>query len=86
MLHMGADIRDARFGASTIFSMPEVDAIVSMGMPFMEMTLPAVERVIGRPGPVNGDPPIQGEIKRAIRWIKGSQCQLGTSKLTAVRY
>jgi len=86
MLHMGADIRDARYGASTIFSMPEVDAIVSMGMPFMDLRLPAVERVIGRPGFSPEGVPISGEIVRVLRWIKGSQCQLGSSKLTAVRY
>ena len=86
MLHMGADISDARYGASTIFSMQEVDAIVSMGMPFMELTLPPVERIIGRPGFSPEGPPINGEIVRAIVSIKGSQCQLGRSKLTAVRY
>jgi glycine reductase len=86
MLHMGADIRDAKYGASTIFSIPEADAIVSMGYPFMELTLPPVERVIGRPSPVNDGPAVDGELVRAIRWIKGSQCQLGSSKLTAVRY
>jgi len=86
MLHMGADISDAKFGASTIFNMPEVDAIVSMGMPFMELTLPPMERIIGRPGLSTENPPVRGEIVRAIRWIKGSQCQLGSSKLKAVRY
>jgi hypothetical protein len=86
MLHMGADIRDAKYGATTIFSMPEVDAIVSMGVPFMELTLPAVERIIGRPHPSSEGPTIDGEIVRAIRWIKGSQCQLGSSRLKAVRY
>ncbi len=86
MLHMGADISDVKYGASTIFSMPEVDAIVSMGYPFMELTLPPVEKVIGRPGLSYDGPPIDGELVRAIRWIKGSQCQLGSSKLMAVRY
>ncbi len=86
MLHMGADISDAKYAAATIFSMPEVDAIVSMGGPFMELTLPAVDRIIGRPGFSPEAPPINGEIVRAIRWIKGSQCQLGSSRLTAVRY
>jgi len=86
MLHMGADISDARFGASTIFSMPEVDAIVSMGMPFMEVTLPPVESIIGRPGSSPEGPPVNSEMVRAIRWIKGSQCQLGSSRLKAVRY
>lgn len=84
MLHMGADISDARFGGATIFSMPEVDAIVSMGSPYMELTLPAVVRIIGRAGPSSQGP--HGEIRKAIRWIKGSQCQLGGSKLMAVRY
>jgi hypothetical protein len=86
MVHMGADIKDAKYGAATIFSMPEVDAIVSMGVPFMELTLPAVERIIGRPHQSSEGPPIDGEIVRAIRWIKGSQCQLGSSRLKAVRY
>jgi glycine reductase len=86
MLHMGADIRDARYNATTIFSMPEVDAIVSMGYPFMELSLPPVDRIIGRPGLSYDGPPIEGEIVKAIRWIKGSQCQLGSSKLMAVRY
>ena len=85
MLHMGADIRDAKYGAATIFSMPEVDAIVSMGFPFMELTLPGVDRIIGRPGPPSEGPPIDGEVVRAIRWIKGSQCQLGSSRLRAIR-
>lgn len=86
MIHMGADISDTKFGASTIFSMPEVDAIVSMGIPFMELTLPPVDRIIGRPSFSQEGPPINGEIVKAIRWIKGSQCQLGGSALTSVRY
>ena len=86
MLHMGADISDAKFGATTIFSMPEVDAIVSMGVPFMELELPAMERIIGRPDPSPEGLPVHGEMGRSIRWIKGSQCQLGSSRLKAVRY
>lgn len=86
MLHMAADISDARYGAATIFSMPEVDAIVSMGVPFLRLTLPAVDRIIGRPGPSAGGPPIDGELSRPINWIKGALCQSGTSKLKAVRY
>ena len=86
MLHMGADISDTKYGATTIFSMPEVDAIVSMGVPFMDVQLPAVDRVIGRPDPAQEGPSIQEGMVRSIRWIKGSQCQLGSSKLKAVRY
>jgi len=86
MLHMGADISDAKYGAMTIFSMPEVDAIVSMGVPFIELELPAVDRIIGRPDPSQEGPSIQEGMVRSIRWIKGSQCQLGSSRLKAVRY
>jgi len=86
LLHMGADISDAKYGATTIFSMPEVDAIVSMGVPFMELELPAADRIIGRADPVQEGPPVQEAMVRSIRWIKGSQCQLGSSKLKAVRY
>lgn len=86
MVHMGADISDAKYGATTIFSMPEVDAIVSMGIPFMELKLPSVDRVIGRPSLEKEGPKISEEIIRSIRWIKGSQCQIGTTRLKAVRY
>jgi hypothetical protein len=86
MLHLGADIKDIKYGAVTIFSMPEVDAIVSMGVPFVEFILPAPDRIIGRSRLSQDGPPIQGEMLRAIRWVNGSLCQLGSSRLKAVRY
>jgi sarcosine reductase len=86
MLHLGADIKDTKYGAVTIFSMPEVDAIVSMGVPFVEFTLPAAERIIGKSRLSEGGLSTQGEMVRAIRWVNGSLCQLGSSKLKAVRY
>jgi glycine reductase complex component B subunit alpha and beta len=86
MLHMAADISDPKYGATTIFSMPEVDAIVSMGVPFMRLTLPSVERVIGRAGASPDGPPVNGELVRVTNYIKGTQCQLGGSRLKAVRY
>ncbi len=86
MLHMGADFKDAKYGASTIFSMPEVDAIVSMGVPYAELILPPVERVIGGPVSLSEDPAIKGKMVQWLGSIKGSLCQLGSSKLTAVRY
>ncbi len=84
MLHMAADISDPRYGAATIFNMPEVDAIVSMGIPFMRLALPAVDKVIGRAAP--GAQPADGEMVRATNYIRGTHCQLGGSRLTAVRY
>ncbi|HVN25518.1 MAG TPA: glycine/sarcosine/betaine reductase component B subunit [Syntrophorhabdales bacterium] len=86
MLHMGADVKDTKYGGMTIFSMPEVDAIVSMGVPFIDLPLPAVDRIIGRPSFPTGAPRVNGEIVRSINRIKGSLCQLGSSKLRAVRY
>jgi len=85
MLHMGADFKDARYGASTIFSIPEVDAIVSMGFPFARLTLPPVERVIGNPQFVDGRP-AGGQLLQPLGSIYGALCQMGSSLLTAVRY
>jgi sarcosine reductase len=85
MLHMGADILDAKYGATTIFSIPEVDAIVSMGVPFMKLTLPPVERVIGTQDSLSEGPSLRGEIVQLLGAVKGSLCQLGNSCLTAVR-
>ncbi|PKN67898.1 MAG: beta-aspartyl-peptidase [Deltaproteobacteria bacterium HGW-Deltaproteobacteria-15] len=86
MLHMGADFKDARFGASTIFSMPEVDAIVSMGFPFSNLVLPPVERVIGSDGVVWGGSSLEGEVTQSLSSIYGALCQFGSTKWTAVRY
>jgi glycine reductase len=86
MLHLGADIRDIKYGAVTIFSMPEVDAIVSMGVPFMEFTFPPADRTIGKSRLSEGGLSVQGEMLRALRWANGSLCQLGSSRLKAVRY
>ncbi len=85
-LHMAADVSDPKYGATTIFSMPEVDAIVSMGVPFMRLVLPPVEKIIGRAGASPEGPPVDGEIVRATNYIRGTHCQLGGSRLRAVRY
>jgi hypothetical protein len=79
---LAADVR----GAATLFNMPEVDAIVSLGVPYTQFTLPAVERTIGRRHPVPGVPAIDGEIVRTENNIKGAQCQVGSFHLKGVRY
>ena len=86
MLHMGADIKDAKYGATTIFNLPEVDAIVSMGVPAIKVSLPPVERIIGIPDTPSKGPPVSGEIVRELDRIKGAFCQHGSSKWKAVRY
>jgi glycine reductase len=86
MLHLGADIKDIKYGAVTIFSMPEVDAIVSMGVPFTEFSFPAADRIIGRSRLSEGGLSVQNEMVRPLRWVNGSLCQLGSMKQKAVRY
>jgi len=86
LLHMAADPLDAKHEASTIFSSPEINAVVSMGTPFIHMALPAVERVIGKTVSVPGEPPIDGDIEKWLYRIRGTTSQLGSSRLTAVRY
>ena len=86
LLHMGADVSDTKYGATTIFSIPEVDAMVSMGTPTANITLPPVQRIVGRPDVVAGGPPVDGEIVVELSTIKGALCQMGSSKQRAVRY
>jgi hypothetical protein len=54
--------------------------------PIMEVKLPEVERLVGKPGLSPEGPPIEGEIVRPLGAMKGSLCQMGSSKFTAVRY
>jgi glycine reductase len=74
-------------GDSTVlFNVPEVDAIVSLGTPHALITLPPVERVIGKPmeqaeGPLSG-----GEIKTTLHTVRGVISQIGNSRLIAVQY
>jgi hypothetical protein len=84
--HIPADIRDASFGGLTLFNLPEVNAIVSMGTPWEKLVLPPMEKIIGKPVAVPEEPPIDGEIVRMVRWIRGVQDQIGYGKLTAVQY
>jgi glycine reductase len=82
VLHMAADV----YGAATLFNIPEVDAIVSLGVPNTKLTLPAVGRIVGRRHAVPDLPPIDGEIVRTEGGIKGAQCQVGGFRHRAVRY
>lgn len=68
-----------------IFNLSKVDAIVSMGTPMVSITLPSVERIIGRPVDLPGGHSISGNIDRLLRWIRGSVGQLGNSRLITRR-
>jgi len=84
--HIAADISDASFDARVVFNFPGLDAIVSMGIPWEEIILPPVERVIGKPFTSPAGLPVSGEFKNMVRWIRGGQDQLGTSRQIASRY
>ena len=79
------DINDCR-GGITMFNMPELNAIVSMGTPWEKLKLPPVERIIGVPVGVPQIPPAGGELSPLLRWIRGAQDQLGSSRLRAAIY
>jgi glycine reductase complex component B subunit alpha and beta len=86
VLHMAADMSDAKHDAATLFNMPEVDAIVSLGVPHSRMAIPTVDRLLGRGLPVEGAPPIDSATTRGEGDIAGVHCQVGTSPIRAVRY
>ena len=77
------DVRDVK-GGVTMFNMPALNAIVSMGTPWQKVRLPSVDRIIGSPVNLPGEPFIGGEVTRELRWIRGSQDQLGSGHLSAV--
>ena len=86
MCHFAVDVSDASFEGTMIFNFPEVNAIVSMGSPLEMITLPPMERIIGRPVDLPEGLPVSGEIKRPLLWIKGTVGQLGNLKQIAARY
>jgi glycine reductase len=86
LTHYPADLSDAAFGSTILFNVPEIDAIVSLGTPHALITLPPVERIIGKPVTLHEGPPVNGEIETRMRWVQGVFSQIGNSRLIAVRY
>lgn len=84
--HIPADIRDVEFGGITLFNFEQVNAIVSMGTPWEKLTLPPMEKVIGKAFNTPQAPYVGGEIERMVRWIRGAQDQLGYTKLIVSQY
>jgi len=70
---------------TTLFNVPEVDAIVSLGTPHARITLPPVERVIGKPIEMEEGPLASGEIKTTLHTVRGVISQIGSSGLIAVQ-
>jgi hypothetical protein len=71
--------------STTLFNVPEVDAIVSLGTPHALITLPPVERVIGKPMDQAEGPLAGGEIKTTLQLVRGIISQIGNSGLIAVQ-
>lgn len=77
---------DGSLESCTMFNSEKINAMVSIGTPMQTITLPPVERVIGRPSDLPGGVPISGKIERLLMWISGAMGQLGNSRFVAVRY
>lgn len=67
-----------------LFSIPKVDAIVSTVSPSDVITLPAVDRVIGKPVTLRDGAPVSGQLKMIRMWIQGSADQIGFSNQISV--
>lgn len=69
-----------------LFNLPRVNAIIGTGTVWESISLPPVERVIGRPVTLPTGASANGELER-IKWrISGATDQLGYSKLLSVLY
>jgi sarcosine reductase len=82
LVHYGADLSDPNFDGTVLFN---TDAIVSMGMPFGTITLPPVERIIGKPVALPEWPPVHQELETFVQCLRGIINQIGNSRLIAVR-
>ncbi len=71
--------------STTLFNVPEVDAIVSLGTPHALITLPSVEKVIGKPMDQVEGPLAGGEKKATLQTVRGIISQIGNSGLIAVQ-
>lgn len=67
-----------------IFSMPKVDAFVSTVRPSEMVTLPPVDKIIGRSVEFDNGSSTSGELKCWRMWISGAIDQLGHSNETSV--
>ena len=82
LLHMGIDTTDTNPKPSVIFNAPEIDAMISMGLPVQNINLPSMDTIIGPAAA----PQAKGEMMKSVRNIKGSLSQIGSSRVKAVKY
>jgi glycine reductase len=84
LVHYPTVLTDA--DSSILFSVAEVDAIVSLGTSWTSITLPPVERIIGTALALPESPSVRGEIETKMSYVKRIFSQIGNSRLIAVRY
>jgi glycine reductase len=71
---------------TVIFNIAGAGSMVSTGSPLKAIALPAVERLIGRPGRLFTGEAFDQAIRRRQLFIAGAVGQLGNSSYRAVRY
>jgi glycine reductase len=77
---------DGSCESGVVFNIPEASAIINTGNPLVRISLPPVERIIGRMATSPEGAPANGELTRILLSISGAGCQLGNSQLISVRY
>jgi glycine reductase len=71
--------------STTLFNVPEIDAVVSLGTPHALITLPPATRVIGKPMDFPEGSLAGGEIKTTLQMVRGIISQIGNSGLIAIQ-
>ncbi len=69
-----------------VFNFPKANTIVNTGNEWLSVSLPAVDRVIGRPVTLPSGVSSNGALEKVLNWIVGAVDLLGRSKITSVRY
>ncbi|MFC1979808.1 glycine/sarcosine/betaine reductase component B subunit [Chloroflexota bacterium] len=69
-----------------VFNFPKANTIVNTGNEWLSVSLPAVERVIGRPVILSSGVSSDGTLEKVLNWIVGAVDLLGRSKITSIRY
>lgn len=72
--------------ANIVHNLPKANAIVNMGNVLELISLPPMERTIGKPATLPTGAPANGELQRRAIWIKGAIGQLGDGKRVSVPY
>jgi len=73
-------------GVHLVQNLPKANAIVNYGDVYSPISLPPVERIIGKPVTSPTGDPVSGKIRRPSAFIRGAAGQLGDRKRISVLY